>query len=653
MAKSLPLPDGTSVTIREGETPEETWLRAIREYPEAFQPPAPKAEATGPTVGGQAKEFFKGLIPGGIGLVEQAGMGISALLPEEQEKATQQYIKEAAATAKAPFAAAPGYEDTIGRKFGEATGSIGPFLATGPFGLAGRVAGYGLGIGAGAGAQVEKSAAEGATEEQQTTATALGSVVGASEMFAPTRILRRIGEPIAAGAAAFVKRALMAGGEEAAQEAAAQAAQNLISKGIYKPEQEIIEQVGESAAYGGAVGALAQGLLDLALGRRVPGAPTQQGQQPTAIPEAAAIPEPTLREDQAPETAAGTPEAQILKEAIAPKKQAAMDKQLAKEQKEFMAQQQALAIKQAEEQAEKDRIAALSPEEFAAEQMQGIGKQPKVKPVDQEELAALGYQTQPSFVSGEVDNYTTQQLALVKDRELAPNTSTYVGYLMVNPALARQIALSSQSIPSLTATQSHKIKSALLSTLKLQDQAAAKAAADAQAAREERGRGLLGQSGSQANQELLGAARETPAAQAQAWERGERERIEAQERAEKARIAKLTPEEYKAELSQVRQKELPEGEEPALMDENDPLLKQLVDALPATTVACSPVRCMKGLAVRVPHVKICKRNLLPHGLLATEPKCHASKIRLMQVKKAKKLVDLVQPQKQLKNLAVM
>ena len=595
MAKSLPLPDGTSVTIREGETPEETWLRAIREYPEAFQPPAPKAEVAAPTIGGQTKEFFKGLIPGGIGLVEQAGMGISALLPEEQEKATQQYIKEVAATAKAPFAAAPGYEDTIGRKFGEATGSIGPFLATGPFGLAGRVAGYGLGIGAGAGAQVEKSAAEGATEEQQTTATALGSVVGASEMFAPTRILRRIGEPIAAGAAAFVKRALMAGGEEAAQEAASQAAQNLISKGIYKPEQEIIEQVGESAAYGGAVGALAQGLLDLALGRRVPGAPTQQGQQPTAIPEAAAIPEPTLREEQAPETAAGTPEAQILKEAIAPKKQAAMDKQLAKEQKEFMAQQQALAIKQAEEQAEKDRIAALSPEEFATEQMQGIGKQPKVKPVDQEELAALGYQTQPSFVSGEVDNYTTQQLALVKDRELAPNTSTYVDYLMVNPALARQIALSSQSIPSLTATQSHKIKSALLSTLKLQDQAAAKAAADAQAAREERGRGLLGQSGSQANQELLGAARETPAAQAQAWERGERERIEAQERAEKARIAKLTPEEYKAELSQVRQKELPEGEEPALMDENDPLLKQLVNALPRDNGRVLPGQVYEGL----------------------------------------------------------
>jgi hypothetical protein len=601
MAQSLPLPDGTSVTIREGETPEETWLRAIREYPEAFQVQTPKAEVSGPTIGGQTKEFFKGLIPGGIGLVEQAGIGISALLPEEQERATQQYIKEVAATAKAPFAAAPGYEDTIPRKFGEATGSIIPFLATGPFGVAGRLAGYGLGIGAGAGTQVEKSAAEGATEGQQTTATALGAVVGASEMFAPTRILRRIGEPIAAGAVAFVKRALMAGGEEAAQEAASQAAQNIITKGIYKPEQEIIEQVGESAAYGGAVGALAQGLLDLALGRRVPGALAQQAQQPEAASETAAIPEPTLREEQAPETAAGTPEAQILKEAISPKKKAAMDKQLAKEQQEYLKKYQALAAQREADQAEKDRIAAMSPEEFAAEQMQGRGKTPKNKydPDAQVELNTqleeLGYQTQPSFISSEIDNYITQQLALVKDRELAPDTRTYVDYLLVNPELGRKIALSDQAIPGLSTTQSHKIKSALLSTLKLQDQAAAKAAADAQAAREERGRGLLGQSGSQANQELLGAARETPAAQAQAWERGERERIEAQERAEKARIAKLTPEEYKAELRQVRQEELPEGEEPALMGEDDPLLKQLVEALPRDNGRVLPGQVYEGL----------------------------------------------------------
>jgi hypothetical protein len=36
MAKALPLPDGTTVAIREGETPAQTWERAQRMYPEAF-----------------------------------------------------------------------------------------------------------------------------------------------------------------------------------------------------------------------------------------------------------------------------------------------------------------------------------------------------------------------------------------------------------------------------------------------------------------------------------------------------------------------------------------------------------------------------------------------------------------------------------------
>ena len=277
MPLALPLPDGRFVTIREGETPADTWERAQRMYPEAFASKEPEKKET--TVGGQAKEFFKGLAPGAIGLVEQAGVGISALLPDEQEKAAQKTIKETAASFKKPFEAAPGYEDTVARKLGEAAGSIAPFLAAGPFGLAGRGVMAALGSGAGAGYQVEKSAAEGATEGQQTASTALGAVVGLSEMFAPARILGRIAEPIKAGAVAYVKRALMAGGEEAAQEAASQAAQNLISKGIYKPDQEIIEGVGESAAYGGAVGAMAQGLFDMALGRRAKGSTKPQQQQ--------------------------------------------------------------------------------------------------------------------------------------------------------------------------------------------------------------------------------------------------------------------------------------------------------------------------------------------------------------------------------------
>jgi hypothetical protein len=246
-------------------------------YPEAFGIKDSEKKET--TVGGQAKEFFKGLAPGAINLVESAAIGASALLPEETEKAARSGIASLASSAKKPFEAGAGYEDTVGRKFGEAAGSIIPFLGLGPLGVAGRVGMGALGAGAGAGEARTRAEAGGATEGERAGATALGSVVGISEMFAPARILGRVSEPVKDGAVAYVKRALMAGGEEAAQEAASQAAQNLIAKGIYKPDQEIIEGVGESAAYGGAVGALAQGLFDMALGRRAKGAGKPQQQQ--------------------------------------------------------------------------------------------------------------------------------------------------------------------------------------------------------------------------------------------------------------------------------------------------------------------------------------------------------------------------------------
>ena len=113
MAQYLPLPDGSSVTIREGESPQEAYVRAQRMYPEAFVSKTPEKKET--TVGGQAKEFFKGLAPGAINLVESAAIGASALLPEETEKAARSGIASLASSAKKPFEAGAGYEDTVGR----------------------------------------------------------------------------------------------------------------------------------------------------------------------------------------------------------------------------------------------------------------------------------------------------------------------------------------------------------------------------------------------------------------------------------------------------------------------------------------------------------------------------------------------------------
>jgi hypothetical protein len=450
--------------------------------------PAQKTQET--TFGGQTKEFFKGLVPGAIGLTEQAGIGISALLPDEQEKAAQQYIKEKAAAAKAPFAAAPGYEDTVGRKFGEATGSFLPFVATGPFGMAGRVAGYGLGIGAGAGTQVEKSAAEGATEGQQTASTLLGAAVGATEMFAPTRILKRLGEPVLDGATSYVKRALMAGGEEAAQEAASQAAQNIISKGIYKPEQEIIEQVGESAAYGGAVGALAQGLLDLAIGRRAPTTPItdevkqaraeaekQQEEEKVRLnsPEYA---QEVFQKTQDLEAQRTALKQQLIpiKKGVSPETDYANNREVNRQIDAINKELKPLAdeyvrvkpiLKRAAEEA---RVAKLTPYEYA------LGMEP--------EQAAPQAQAEPEFyeqqiatppaapkVEDVVAQHAAQSIQLANEQQLAgeksPNDAVadYVKYLMRNPVLADQIVNKRMQLPGLPAGVRN---SAVLDALKLQ-----------------------------------------------------------------------------------------------------------------------------------------------------------------------------------------
>lgn len=218
------------------------------------------------TFGGEVKEAFKGVVPGAIGLLETAGTGISALLPEDTEKSAREAIKELAGIAKKPFEAGAGYEDSIGRKLGEGLGSTLPFFALGPAGLAGRVAAGGLGVSAGAGEARQRAEAEGATAEQRSTATLMGAPTGLLDLLAPNiGPLKNI-----------ITTALARGGIEGATEAAQQVAQNLITKGIYKPEQAVVEGAGEEGAYGAGVGAIASVILDLTLGRRARGARTTE-----------------------------------------------------------------------------------------------------------------------------------------------------------------------------------------------------------------------------------------------------------------------------------------------------------------------------------------------------------------------------------------
>lgn len=233
--------------------------------------PEPKPETT---VGGNVKEFFKGVVPGAIGLAETAGTGIAALLPEETEKAAREKLKEYAGIAKKPFEAAAGYEESVGRKFGEGLGSTIPFFAAAPFGIAGALAGAGVGVAAGAGEAREAAESKGATGSERALATALGIGPGLLDVVAPE--LKVAGN--------IIKRAVVKGGMEGATEAAQKVAQNLIAKGVYDPSQPILAGSGEEGAYGAGVGALASLLVDMTVGRKahVRTKPGEEKPAPTA-----------------------------------------------------------------------------------------------------------------------------------------------------------------------------------------------------------------------------------------------------------------------------------------------------------------------------------------------------------------------------------
>jgi len=206
----------------------------------------------GPTIGGQAKEFFKGIPAGAVGLLETAGVGAAAMLPEGYEEPTRKFIQEKGAALRKPFAPEMGYEETIPRKFGEAVGSTIPFFATGPFGLAGRAAAVGTGAAAGAGEARLAAEEKGVTGDDRALATALGAPVGLLDLVAPQL---NIGKKL-------ITRAAVTGGVEGATEAAQKVAQNLIAQGIYNPEQPLFAGAAEEGAYGAGAGALTRFLMD-------------------------------------------------------------------------------------------------------------------------------------------------------------------------------------------------------------------------------------------------------------------------------------------------------------------------------------------------------------------------------------------------------
>jgi hypothetical protein len=236
----------------------------------------------GPTLAGQAKEFVKGIPSGLVGTLGTAVEGAASVLPEFMEKPVVEKTRKVV-EALSPDVT-PGYEDTVGRKLGEATGSIGSFIIPGAaagkaFGMgAGMVTGTALGGAAGAGEARQRAEMEGATPEERATATALGILPGLSEALPTGRLLRFLGPAKKAideipktYAEKIFKRGeeiLTTAGIEGLQEWSQGLGQNMIAQGIYKPDQELFEGLGEQAAYGAGAGAIAEVFFNSVLGKK-------------------------------------------------------------------------------------------------------------------------------------------------------------------------------------------------------------------------------------------------------------------------------------------------------------------------------------------------------------------------------------------------
>lgn len=245
----------------------------------------------GPTIFGQAKEFVKGIPSGLVGTLGTAVEGAAALpiVPESIEKSIVEKTRKAV-EALSPDVT-PGYEDTVGRKLGEATGSIGSFVVPGGIlakslsaatGLsrvaAGTLAGSSVGAAAGAGEARQRAEMEGATPEERATATALGILPGLSEALPTGRLLRFLAPakkavddiPTTVSSKLFKRgeEVLTTAGIEGLQEWAQGLGQNMIAQGIYKPDQELFEGLGEQAAYGAGAGAIAEVFFNSVLGKK-------------------------------------------------------------------------------------------------------------------------------------------------------------------------------------------------------------------------------------------------------------------------------------------------------------------------------------------------------------------------------------------------
>ena len=279
------MPDGGvyEVTAPEGATREQI-VDIVRgkQYDEAIEAlfvsaPESEPEPEDTTLVGN---IFRGVGAGAVNTLEMAALGAITPLGEESEASARDVIKSVADFVR-PRLANP---EEVSAKLAQGIGSIlgfAPALLAGPAALPAAAV---LGASAGSGEASERARAKDATQEERNVASRLGVIPGLFDVLPLGRFARaagvdigdvpvigdminKLGPESVEGMVSRVQRAGITGGIEGAQEAAQNIAQNLIEQG-YSPETPTFGGTLEEGLIGGGAGAIFQGLLDLAVGRR-------------------------------------------------------------------------------------------------------------------------------------------------------------------------------------------------------------------------------------------------------------------------------------------------------------------------------------------------------------------------------------------------
>jgi hypothetical protein len=335
-------PDGKTYSI---DGPEGATRQQVIQAVKARMDSDPSIPAE-PTVAPQEEAGFlenigKGFASGAVSTGELASLGAAALLEEEDELAARAKIQEVAESLRPEGGDPDSYTYKIASGLGSIAGALAPAAAVtygapllGAGATAATIGGLGtagaIGVGAGAGEASERARAFGTTEEERNIATRRGALIGLSEILPFGKILKIpfLGDIIqkaggeSAGIVGSLRRALITGSGEAAQEAAAGIAQNYVERG-YNLERELVDAgIAEEGLVGGASGAILELILDS--GKAVRRGMRGQGGPERVDLEAETPPEPSEVETTAP-ILEDTVEPTVEAEEISPLEQQAIE----------------------------------------------------------------------------------------------------------------------------------------------------------------------------------------------------------------------------------------------------------------------------------------------------------------------------------------